>query len=331
MRQSDWAIETRGLRKAFSGKEVLKGIDLRVERGTVFALLGPNGAGKTTLVHIVSTLLRPDGGTAAVFGLDVVRNSDDVRRRIGLTGQFAAVDETLTGRENLSLFGRLLGYGKRQAAEAADVWLDAFGLSEAAGRPAGQYSGGMRRRLDIAAAMLAKPDLLFLDEPTTGLDPRSRNEVWDIVRALKARGTTVLLTTQYLEEADRLADRIAVLDDGVIIAEGAPDELKSSVGAGTVRVRLGRPDQRREAIPLLARTLGAPVREDADPAVLTAAAASPELAARALLELTQSDIALDQFSVGQLTLDEVFLALTGGSSGSSGGGSNADKERSQAK
>lgn len=304
-------IEARGIRKSFGSTEVLKGIDLRVERGTVYALLGPNGAGKTTLVHILSTLLRPDGGSAAVFGLDVVQSGDAVRRRIGLTGQFAAVDESLTGLENLILFGRLLGYPKRDAAVRAEEWLSVFGLTEAAGKPAGTYSGGMRRRLDIAAAMLVKPDLLFLDEPTTGLDPRSRNEVWDIVRTLTELGTTVLLTTQYLEEADRLSNRIAVLNEGVVIAEGTPAELKASVGSGTIRLQLARKEQRGEAEAVLQRVLGIPVRSDSDQAVLTVPAPDPKLAAQALLELTHSGIELDQFSLGQPSLDEVFLALTG--------------------
>lgn len=311
MERNRTAIEAQGIRKSFGSTEVLKGIDLQVERGTVYALLGPNGAGKTTLVHILSTLLRPDGGSAVVFGLDVVRDGDAVRSRIGLTGQFAAVDESLTGRENLILFGWLLGYGKREASVRAEEWLDVFGLTEAAGRPAGTYSGGMRRRLDIAAAMLVKPDLLFLDEPTTGLDPRSRNEVWDIIRALTEQGTTVLLTTQYLEEADRLSDRIAVLNEGVVIAEGTPAELKASVGSGTIRLQLARKEQRGEAEAVLQRVLGIPARSDSDPAVLTAPAPDPKLAAQALLELTHSGIEVDQFSLGQPSLDEVFLALTG--------------------
>lgn len=311
MERNRYAIEARGIRKSFGGTEVLKGINLQVERGTVYALLGPNGAGKTTLVHILSTLLRPDGGEARVFGHDVVQSSDAVRRRIGLTGQFAAVDESLSGRENLMLFSRLLGYRKRDAAARAEEWLDVFGLTDAAGKQAGTYSGGMRRRLDIAAAMLVKPELLFLDEPTTGLDPRSRNEVWDIVRLLMERGTTVLLTTQYLEEADRLSDRIAVIHEGVVIAEGTPAELKASVGSGTVRVQLARKEQRGDASMAMRQVLGAEARQDTDPAVLSAPALDPKLAARLLLELSQAGIEVEQFSLGQPSLDEVFLSLTG--------------------
>ncbi|TLS51550.1 ATP-binding cassette domain-containing protein [Paenibacillus antri] len=305
------ALEARGLRKSFGRTEVLRGIDLRVTRGSVYGLLGPNGAGKTTLVNVFATLLRPDGGTAAVFGRDVVREPDAVRRRIGLTGQFAAVDEELSGRDNLKLFGRLLGYGSKAAAARADEWLDAFGLSEAAGKPASQYSGGMRRRLDLAAAMLATPELLVLDEPTTGLDPRSRNEVWDMVRLLKQAGTTILLTTQYLEEADRLADRIAVIDGGVVIAEGTSAELKASVGRGTVHVRLERAEQRADAERVLRGALRADVRTLAEPTALSAAAPDPALAAEALLALSRAGVAVVQFSLSEPSLDEVFLALTG--------------------
>jgi ABC-2 type transport system ATP-binding protein len=299
------------LGKSFGETEVLRGIDLEVPRGAVYGLLGPNGAGKTTLVNVFATLLRPDAGSASVFGFDVVREARKVRARIGLTGQFAAVDEELSGRENLTLFGRLLGYGRKSAAERADEWLDAFGLSDAAAKPASQYSGGMRRRLDLAAAMLGAPELLVLDEPTTGLDPRSRNEVWDTVRRLKEAGTTVLLTTQYLEEADRLADRIAVIDGGVVIAEGTASELKASVGRGTVHLRLARAEQRAEAERVLRGALRAEVRAGAEPEALSAAAPDPELAAQALLELSRAGIATVQFSLSEPSLDEAFLALTG--------------------
>jgi ABC-2 type transport system ATP-binding protein len=274
-------------------------------------VLGPNGAGKTTLISILSTLLRPDSGTVRIFGLDLVREADAVRRRIGLTGQFAAVDDELSGRENLVLFGRLAGYSSRSAKERAEKLLDAFGLLDAAGRAAGKYSGGMRRRLDIAAAMLVAPDLLFLDEPTTGLDPRSRNDVWDIVRVLAERGTTVLLTTQYLEEADQLADRLAVIDEGNVIAEGTPGDLKASIGSGTIQVRLINPEQRANAEQVLQRVLDAVVRFHADPAVLSAKVSNPRLAAKALTELSGAGIETIQFSMGQPSLDEVFLTLTG--------------------
>ncbi len=305
------AIEVQGLRKSFGSAEVLRGIDLKVERGRVYAILGPNGAGKTTLVSILSTLLRPDAGSVRIFGLDAVRDAGAVRSRIGLTGQFAAVDEGMSGRDNLTLFGRLTGYSAREARKRADELLEAFGLTEAGKRPAGKYSGGMRRRLDIAAAMLVTPDLLFLDEPTTGLDPRSRSEVWDIVRALAARGTTVLLTTQYLEEADQLADRLAVIDGGTVIAEGTSGELKASVGSGTVSIRLASPEQRESAGRVLRQALNAEARLHSDPAALSVPAADPLLAANALTELARAGIATTQFSLGQPSLDEVFLALTG--------------------
>ena len=231
------AIEVRGLRKSYGKKVVLDGIDLTVEKGTVTALLGPNGAGKTTTVHILSTLVRADGGTASVNGCDVVRDPDGVRAAIGLTGQFSAVDGLLTGEENLLLMARLrhLG-GKRSKTRVAEL-LEQFDLTEAARKPLATYSGGMKRRLDLAMTLVTSPSVIFLDEPTTGLDPRSRHTMWDIVRGLVADGTTVLLTTQYLDEADELADRIAVLDDGRIVAEGTPDELKRLVPGGHIRLR----------------------------------------------------------------------------------------------
>jgi ABC-2 type transport system ATP-binding protein len=305
------AIEVQGLRKSFGSVNVLQGIDLQVPARTVYAILGPNGAGKTTLVSILSTLLRPDSGSARIFGLDVVHDASAVRARVGLTGQFAAVDEELSGRDNLVLFGRLTGYGRRAAAARADELLQAFELTEAAARPASQYSGGMRRRLDIAATMIVKPDLLFLDEPTTGLDPRSRNGVWEIVRSLVKSGTTVLLTTQYLEEADQLADRLAVVDGGIVIAEGTAGELKASVGSGTVHIRFVLPEQRTKGADLLQRVFGTSPRLHDDPAALSIQTSDPELASQALTELSRAGLTPIQFSLGQPSLDEVFLALTG--------------------
>ncbi|HET6478890.1 MAG TPA: ATP-binding cassette domain-containing protein, partial [Actinoplanes sp.] len=259
----------------------------------------------------------PDGGTARVFGHDVVREADAVRSRISLTGQYASVDEDLTGAENLVLLARLLGYSQAQARERAAQLLAAFGLTEAADRQVKKYSGGMRRRIDIGASILSTPDLLFLDEPTTGLDPRSRNQVWDIVRIVVANGTTVLLTTQYLDEADQLASRIAVIDHGRVIAEGTPGELKASVGAGTVHVRLRDAAQRPAAQRVLAEVLGTTVQQDSDPVALTARAeaggsdrGAAELASQALARLTEAGIVVDDFSLGQPSLDEVFLALT---------------------
>jgi ABC-2 type transport system ATP-binding protein len=311
------AIETSGLIKTFGDNRAVDGVDLTIPAGTVYGLLGPNGAGKTTVVRMLATLLRPDGGTARVFGHDVVREADAVRSRVSLTGQYASVDEDLTGTENLVLLARLLGYPKAQARERAARLLAAFGLTEAADRQVKKYSGGMRRRIDIAASILNTPDLLFLDEPTTGLDPRSRNQVWDIVRVVVANGTTVLLTTQYLDEADQLAGRIAVIDHGKVIAEGSPGELKSSIGAGTVHVRLRDAGQRAAAERVLAEELRTTVQLEPDPVALTARAAASgsergaaEQASRALARLAEAGIVVDDFSLGQPSLDEVFLALT---------------------
>ncbi|MCT2590506.1 ATP-binding cassette domain-containing protein [Streptomyces sp. N2-109] len=311
------AIETSGLVKVFGDTRAVDGIDLTVPTGTVYGVLGPNGAGKTTAVKMLATLLRPDGGEARIFGHDVRREAAIVRGMVSLTGQYASVDEDLTGVENLMLLGRLLGHHKTAARARAAQLLEAFGLNDAADRQVKNYSGGMRRRIDIAASILNTPDLLFLDEPTTGLDPRSRNQVWDIVRAVVAQGTTVLLTTQYLDEADQLASRIAVIDKGKVIAEGTKGELKASVGAGSVHLRLRNAHERPEAERLLARVLDAPVQADPDPVALTARVgdgddgngAAPQ-AARALAELAAAGITVDTFSLGQPSLDEVFLSLT---------------------
>ncbi|MCM2388959.1 ATP-binding cassette domain-containing protein [Streptomyces albipurpureus] len=314
---TELAIETKGLVKVFGENRAVDGVDLSVPTGTVYGVLGPNGAGKTTTVKMLATLLRPDGGEARVFGKDVLKEADAVRSRVSLTGQYASVDEDLTGRENLLLLGRLLGHGKAAAKTRAAQLLEAFGLSEAADRQVKNYSGGMRRRIDIAASILNTPDLLFLDEPTTGLDPRSRNQVWDIIRAVVAQGTTVLLTTQYLDEADQLASRIAVIDHGKVIAEGTKGELKSSVGSGAVHLRLRDAHQRPEAERVLAAALGVEVLLDADPLALTARVnaqgseqSAAEQAAKALAELARTGITVDNFALGQPSLDEVFLALT---------------------
>jgi ABC-2 type transport system ATP-binding protein len=245
------AIETNGLVKRFGETTAVAGIDLRVPGGSVYGLLGPNGAGKTTTIRVLATLLRPDGGSARVLGHDVVAEAAAVRAKVALTGQFASVDEELTGRENLVLVGRLMGMSWKQARVRADELLAAFDLSEAAGRLVRTFSGGMRRRLDIAASLVVTPELLFLDEPTTGLDPRSRNQVWEIVREIAAEGATVLLTTQYLEEADRLANRLAVIDHGRVIAEGTSRDLKTSVGGTTLHLRVQSADQRDDARDLL--------------------------------------------------------------------------------
>ena len=258
------AIEATGLEKSFGETKAVCGVDLAVRRGSVYGMLGPNGAGKTTTIRMLATLLRPDGGEARVLGHDIVREADEVRRAVSLTGQLASVDEDLTGRENLILIGELLGYSRAEAkARAADL-LDAFGLSDAAGRLVKNYSGGMRRRLDIAASIVVTPELMFLDEPTTGLDPRSRNQVWEIIRALAGAGTTILLCTQYLDEADQLADGIAVIDQGKVIAEG-PGAAQGLRRLGRPARQLLDPEQRPSAEPILARALDAEVHFEVRP------------------------------------------------------------------
>jgi ABC-2 type transport system ATP-binding protein len=304
------AIEASGLVKSFGETRAVDGVDLAVRGGTVYGVLGPNGAGKTTTIRMLATLLRPDAGSARVLGHDIVRDAEKVRELVSLTGQLASVDEDLSGQENLVLLGLLLGLKRAAAKARAAELLAAFGLTEASGRLVKHYSGGMRRRLDIAASIVVTPQLMFLDEPTTGLDPRSRNQVWDIIRTLVAEGTTILLCTQYLEEADQLADRIAVIDRGTVIAEGTPTELKASVGSGALHVRLLDPDQRAEAAQALERDLGA-VHLEPDPAGMSAPCADAERAAEAVAELTRAGVRIGGFSLGQPSLDEVFLALTG--------------------
>ena len=304
------AIEAQGLVKTFGDVRAVDGVDLTVAGGSVYGVLGPNGAGKTTTIRMLATLLRPDGGSARVLGHDIVAEAEQVRRAVSLTGQLASVDEDLTGRENLILLGLLLGLRRGAAKTRAAELLDAFGLEEAAGRLVKNFSGGMRRRLDIAASIVVTPRLMFLDEPTTGLDPRSRNQVWDIVRELQEAGTTILLCTQYLDEADQLADRIAVIDHGTVIAEGTPGQLKASVGSGALKVRLLDPEQRPEAEEVLRRELGH-VNLEADPAALTATCADADRGALAVAELARLGVRVADFSLGQPSLDEVFLALTG--------------------
>ena len=310
MTESPLAIEATGLVKVFGETRAVDGVDLAVRTGSVYGVLGPNGAGKTTTIRMLATLLRPDEGTARVLGHDIVEEADAVRSAVTLTGQLASVDEDLTGRENLILVGRLLGLKRAQAKTRATELLEAFGLAEAAAKLVKNYSGGMRRRLDIAASIVVTPRLMFLDEPTTGLDPRSRNQVWDIIRMLVAGGTTILLCTQYLEEADQLADGIAVIDHGKVIAEGTPGQLKASVGAGAMHVRLLDPQQRPEAERLLSRGLGSVFLEP-DPAALSVRCAEADRGAEAIAGLTRAGVRIADFSLGQPSLDEVFLALTG--------------------
>ena len=305
------AIETVGLRRSFGTTMALDSLDLNVPRGGVYGVLGPNGAGKTTAMRVLATLLQPEAGSATVLGFDVVRQADEVRNRISLTGQFTSVDPDLTGLENLMLVGRLLGLSGRRARVRADDLLDEFGLIDARDRLVKHYSGGMRRRLDIATSIVETPELVFLDEPTTGLDPRSRLQVWDIVRSMVAAGTTVLLTTQYLDEADQLADRIAVIDRGRSVAEGTPGQLKARLGSGSLLVRLLHADQRSAASAVLAHALGTPPREESDPVALRASVADSGRAAAALGELSAAGIAVTDFALGQPSMDEVFMALTG--------------------
>lgn len=309
--RSELAVETSGLIKTFGKQTAVDGVSLAIPKGIVYGFLGPNGAGKTTTIRMLATLLKPDGGSAKIFGHDLLREPDAVRSRVSLTGQFASVDEDLNGTENLILIARLMGYSRKQARARAGELLAAFGLEEAAKRQVKNYSGGMRRRIDIAASIVVRPDLLFLDEPTTGLDPRSRNQIWEIVRTLVATGTTVLLTTQYLEEADQLADRIAVIDRGKIIAEGTSGELKASVGAGVLHLRLTDPETRAQAQHILAEKLDTPVHLSPDPLALSAQVTHPDRIGEALVQLSEARIAVSDFSLGQPSLDEVFLTLTG--------------------
>jgi ABC-2 type transport system ATP-binding protein len=305
------AIETSGLVKSFGATRALDGVDLRIPRGSVYGLLGPNGAGKTTTIRVLTTLLRPDAGTATVLGHDVMREARAVREKVSLTGQYASVDEDLTGHENLVLVGRLLGLAWSDARRRSTELLEAFGLAESAGRQVLTYSGGMRRRIDIAASLVAIPQVLFLDEPTTGLDPRSRNQVWELVRRIAAEGTTVMLTTQYLDEADRLAQRLAVVDHGRVIAEGTSGELKASVGSNTLHVRLAQAAQRPLAQELVSRVLADGLLPGSEPLEVAARLQDPAQAAQVLQILVSNRVEVAQFSLGNPSLDEVFLALTG--------------------
>ncbi|MEU8017420.1 ATP-binding cassette domain-containing protein [Micromonospora parva] len=305
-------VVAEGLGKRYGATHALDTFHLAVPAGTVYGLLGPNGAGKTTAVRILTTLLRFDAGTASVAGYDVLRQPDEVRARIGLTGQYAAVDETLSGRQNLELFGRLFRLGRRAARRRADELLERFGLSEAANRSAGEYSGGMRRRLDLAASLIRTPRVLFLDEPTTGLDPRSRNQVWDLVRGLVTDGTTVLLTTQYLEEADQLANRISVIDAGRVVAEGTPDELKSMTGGDRIEVVVRDPAALTRAAGVVAPICG--VEPAVDPEIRRLSVPVADRVAGlvdVVRALDDAGIAVEDIGLRRATLDEAFLYLTG--------------------
>ncbi|XRQ05783.1 ATP-binding cassette domain-containing protein [Actinomadura welshii] len=308
----DDAILAEGVRKHYGEKRALDGFDLAVPRGMVYGLLGPNGAGKTTAVRILATLVRLDGGRAEVTGIDVAARPRQVRRRIGLAGQHAAVDEVLTGRQNLRMFGRLFHLGKSRAAERADELLRRFDLVEAADKGVKEYSGGMRRRLDLAASMILAPDVLFLDEPTTGLDPRGRNEVWQSVRSLVAQGTTVLLTTQYLDEADQLADRIAVIDRGRVIADGSPESLKRLIGGDRIEVVVRDPAALPATAAVVARVSSAEPQTDEAAARVHAPVTERVAALTEVARTLQDDgIAVEDIGLRRPTLDEVFLRLTG--------------------
>jgi oleandomycin transport system ATP-binding protein len=303
------AIWAEGLVKRFGETTALNGVDLAVRTGTVLGLLGPNGAGKTTAVRVLATLLRPDAGHARVGGYDVVRNAHQVRQLIGLTGQYAAVDEALTGTENLQLISRLVGMPRRDAKQRARELLTRFGLTDAAGRAAKTYSGGMRRRLDLAASLVGRPQMLYLDEPTTGLDPRSRLNLWSLVRSLVADGVTVLLTTQYLEEADELADEIAVIDGGRVIATGTPDELKAKTGARSLAVRPADQADVPTVISVVRELAGA--APEVNGRLVTAPVTDPALLPAVVRRLDNAGVVITELTLRNASLNEVFLSLTG--------------------
>ncbi|MEU3625236.1 daunorubicin/doxorubicin resistance ABC transporter ATP-binding protein DrrA [Amycolatopsis coloradensis] len=305
------AIRAEGLVKHYGETKALDGVDLEVPAGKVVGVLGPNGAGKTTAVRILATLIRPDRGHASVFGYDVVKNPMAVRSVIGLTGQYASVDEDLSGTENLVLIGRLLEFSRADAKKRAADLLERFELTEAAGRAIKTYSGGMRRRLDLAASLVGRPKVLYLDEPTTGLDPHARNEVWAVVRTLVADGTTVLLTTQYLEEADQLADTITVFDRGLVVANGRADELKRRTGGQTLQVRPTALADLDAVERILAGLTGVQPNRDDDTGLLTAPVADPVLLSTLVRKLDEAGITADELALRLPSLDEVFLALTG--------------------
>jgi ABC-2 type transport system ATP-binding protein len=304
------AVEAHSLVKVFGDNRAVDGIDLSVPAGQVYGVLGPNGAGKTTTINMLATLLRPDSGTARIFGYDVQKDAHIVRQLISVTGQYASVDETLSAYENLSIFSRLLGLSPAAARKKTNDLLEEFGLTEAARRPLAKFSGGMRRRLDLAASLISQPPLIFLDEPTTGLDPHTRANMWSLVRRLVSNGCTVLLTTQYLDEADQLADRIAVIDHGKVVAEGSTDELKASIGTTALHLKLISEDDREKAAGIIRNTLQIKTMLT-DGVDITAPLSEPGRVTDLLVMLQKADIRLAEISVQKPSLDEVFLTLTG--------------------
>jgi ABC-2 type transport system ATP-binding protein len=308
---NEWAAEANGLVKTFGDNRAVDGVTLRVRAGSIYSVLGPNGAGKTTTIRMMATLLKPDAGSVRIFGYDVVKEPQIVRQLIGVTGQYASVDESLSATENLLIFSRLLGLGRAEARDKSAELLAAFGLTEAARRPLKYFSGGMRRRLDLAASLIAQPPLIFLDEPTTGLDPRTRNQMWETIRRLVDTGSTVLLTTQYLQEADELADRIAVIDRGRVVAEGTPDQLKASIGRSSLQLSVQKAGDTQRARRIVEEKLRISSVVSPEGGKIAVPLADPDQVTDLLVAMRSAGIRLAGLSVQKPTLDEVFLALTG--------------------